>query len=155
LPWIDGVKSVSDAQAMIVSYQKTFQAGKTLDLGIKYNGQWVGSIGFNDLVSEIGTGPIGFWMGESFQGKGIMTDVVRALTSYGFEKLKLKDVVIHCAVNNVRSRNIPDRLGFFESGMIKNGEWLYNHFVDLIVYRVSKTEWKSLQKRKPKKLAMC
>ncbi len=60
----------------------------------------------------------------------------RALTRYAFDELKLKWMEIRCAEQNARSRAIPERLGFAERNTIMNAEWLYDHFVDHVVYRM-------------------
>ena len=84
---------------------------------------------------------IGYWLGEEFQGKGIMTAASRILIHYAFDEFQLNRVEIRCAVGNTRSRAIPERLGFIQEGMIGDGEWLYDHYVDLIVYRMLAREW--------------
>jgi len=84
---------------------------------------------------------IGYWLGERFQGSGVMTKSCKALIEYAFRELKLNRVEIRCAEKNLRSRAIPERLGFVNEGMIREAEWLYDHFVDHVVYGVLAREW--------------
>jgi ribosomal-protein-serine acetyltransferase len=37
-------------------------------------------------------------------------------------------------VENVKSRAIPERLGFRAEGTVRQAEWLYDRFVDHVVY---------------------
>lgn len=87
------------------------------------------------------TAYIGYWLGEDFQGKGIMTKVAKALTDPAFSNLKLNKVEIRAAAENEKSRGIPERLGFVKEGCIRKSEWLYDHYVDSIVYGVLADEW--------------
>ena len=68
-----------------------------------------------------------------------MTDCVRALTAYAFE-LRINTVAIHCAEGNNKSRAMPQRLGFTESGIIKDGENLYGITHDTVIYSLDPGE---------------
>ena len=74
-----------------------------------------------------------------------MTAACRALVNYAFHEFKLHRVEIKCATGNTKSCAIPERLLFTKEGIIKDGEWLYDHFVDLVIYRMLDHEWKNLR----------
>ena len=42
---------------------------------------------------------------------------------------------------NFKSRTIPERLGFLKKEGIREAEWLYDHYVDHVVYGVLAREW--------------
>ena len=46
-------------------------------------------------------------------------------------------------LDNHKSRAIPERFGFKKEGMIRQAEWLYDHYVDHIIYGLLAREWKS------------
>ena len=141
LPWLDDSKTVEDLRQYIQNDITEFKKKEGCDFGIWYEGQWIGGIGFSSFGTKNRKTSIGYWLSEDFQGKGIMTDSVRALVNYGFEQLNLNRIVIRCAVENTKSRAIPIRLGFKEEGVLRQSEWLYDHFVDLVVYGLLKDEW--------------
>lgn len=70
-----------------------------------------------------------------------MTRVAKALTDYAFTELQLNKIEIRAAVGNKKSRSIPERLGFVNEGCIRRAEWLYDHYVDHVVYGVLADEW--------------
>jgi hypothetical protein len=43
---------------------------------------------------------LGYWLGQSFQGKGLITKSCRVLIAHAFSELKLNRVDMHCAVEN-------------------------------------------------------
>ncbi|MDQ0198274.1 GNAT family N-acetyltransferase [Neobacillus ginsengisoli] len=51
---------------------------------ILYEGEIAGTIGFNQLNKTSRIGVIGYWLGEKFQGKGIMTRALKSFIDYGF-----------------------------------------------------------------------
>jgi ribosomal-protein-serine acetyltransferase len=61
--------------------------------------------------------------------------------NYAFTVLKLNRLVIYCASENLRSRAIPERLGFVHEGAAREAEWLYDHFVDLEIYSLLHRDW--------------
>jgi len=71
-----------------------------------------------------------------------MTKACESFIDYAFNDFKLNRVEIRCAENNFKSRAIPQRLGFTKEGLIRDSEWLYDHYVDHIVYGMLAIEWK-------------
>lgn len=100
-----------------------------------------GVAGFNSINWSNNTAYIGYWLGEGYQGNGIMTRVAKALTDYAFTELKLNKVEIRAAVGNKKSRSIPERLGFVNEGCIRKAEWLYDYYVDHVIYGILADEW--------------
>ncbi len=94
----------------------------------------VGVAGFNSLDQTNGIGYIGYWLGEGFNGKGIMTTVVRDLIDVGKNYYSLQKIEIRCATGNSRSRAIPERLGFTHEGTLRRAERVYDHWLDHEVY---------------------
>ncbi len=83
---------------------------------------------------------LSYWLDEAHQGKGIMTASCRAFISYAFTTWKLNRIAIQCATRNTRSRAIPERLGFTLEGMLREAEWLYDHYVDHAVYGLLRSD---------------
>lgn len=84
---------------------------------------------------------IGYWLGEKYQGKGIMTKACKALIQYCFEELNLERIEIRVATENIKSQAIPERLGFQKEGCLRNAEVLYDQYIDLYVYGLLKKEF--------------
>jgi ribosomal-protein-serine acetyltransferase len=99
--------------------------------------------GFNEIRKADRIGHIGYWLGREHQGRGIMIASVRALMNHGFKKLGLNRQCISAAVDNVRSRAIPEHLGFRFEGIAREAEWVYDHFKDLARYAITLREWQS------------
>jgi len=141
LPWVDGTKNAEDTKSFIEMTKKQFASNNGFQAGIWYKGNLAGVIGFHGMNGANRSTSIGYWLGERYQGSGVMTKSCKALIEYAFRELKLNRVEIRCAEKNLRSRAIPERLGFINEGMIRETEWLYDHFVDHVVYGVLAREW--------------
>jgi ribosomal-protein-alanine N-acetyltransferase len=93
------------------------------------SGALVGGITLGNIRYGVArTGQIGYWMGESFAGKGLMQDAVNALISFGFHTLSLHRLEAACIPTNERSIKVLQKTGFSQEGLLKsylkiNGKW--------------------------------
>jgi len=147
LPWLDTNKSLDDTEEFIKGSLEQFANNSGFQSGIWFRGRLAGVIGYHKIDWVNRATSIGYWLGASFQGKGLMTNACRVLVDYAFNEFGLNRVEIRCAVENKKSRAIPERLGFKQEGVIRQAEWLYDRFVDHVVYGMLAGEWQSLYKK--------
>jgi ribosomal-protein-serine acetyltransferase len=144
LPWLDHCTSPDDTRTNILTSLEEADRGVSLALCIWQDGRIVGVTGFNSISKANRIGHIGYWLGEAYSGRGIMTRSVRALTEHGFTTLDLNRITIAAAVGNARSRAVAERLGFRMEGIAREAEWLYDHFVDHALYAVTRADWDAI-----------
>jgi ribosomal-protein-serine acetyltransferase len=141
LPWVDYTRTVEDELSFIRATRAQYAASSSFACGIWYRGQAAGTISYHPVDWANRKVEIGYWLGTAFQGKGLMTKACRLLVNYAFNDLRLNKVEIRAATGNFRSQAIPRRLGFKQEGIIRQGEWLYDHFVDLVLFGMLSSEW--------------
>lgn len=141
LPWLDLTRAVDDTRMFIEGTQQQLAVNNGFQAGLWNQGRLVGVIGYHRIDWLNRSTSIGYWLGEEFQGRGMMTKACRAMVSYAFDRYHLHRVEIRCAEGNVKSRAIPERLGFLPEGKIREAEWLYDHFVDHMVYGMLAPDW--------------
>lgn len=142
LPFIDFTKTVDDTRQFIQSTMKQFSENNGIQAGIWYEGNLAGVIGFHKIDWSNKSTSIGYWLGSDFVGNGLMTKSVKAFVDHALIDLGLNRVEIRAAVENTKSRAIPERLGFTHEGTIRQSEWLYDHYVDHEVYGMLASDWK-------------
>ncbi|MEW9675399.1 GNAT family protein [Lentibacillus sp. L22] len=143
LSWVDKTETVDDSRAFIEYTLQQYSEKTGLTAAVMYRGQLAGTVSFNSFDWTNRIGYIGYWLADSFQGKGIMTRSCRALVEHGFTELALNRIDIRAAYENQKSRAIPERLGFVEEGLLRQTEWLYDHYVDHVVYGMLADEWQT------------
>lgn len=147
LSWVDYMTNAADYIEIIQMWQNAIDEGSGMQLGIFYHGRFVGMCGYNEIFSMSQRGQIGYWIVKEAEGKGIVSRSVETLIQRGFEVFDLNRIEIICGVFNYRSRALPESLGFVKESVMKEYEYLYDHFHDCIMYRQLKSEyedWKSL-----------
>lgn len=143
LLWVDKRKSAEDLEPIIPIWIRNYADNNGFDAGIRYNGNLVGMIGLHYIDWKNKSTSIGYFLSETAQGKGIITRSVSSLLDYLFTQMKLNRVQIQCAVNNTKSKAIPEKLGFCTEGITRDGQWLYDHFEDLVTYSLLAVDWES------------
>lgn len=102
-----------------------------MKLAIEYDGQFVGMIGF---VSKTGfyskTAEVGYWLGEPFWGRGIMTIALKLITKHAFDTLKLKRIEAALYTNNQVSKRVLEKCGYELEGIAKSVVIKDNRFED-------------------------
>ena len=143
LPFVDGTRAVEDTKDFIQGGLQQYASNNGGELGIWYRGELAGVLGLHYIHGSNRLTSIGYWMGERFQGKGIMTNACRALVDILFKEYGLNRVEIRVAPQNLKSRAIPERLGFQNEGCRRQAEWLYDHYVDHVIYGMLAQDWKA------------
>lgn len=134
LSWVDGQQGAADSLEFIQRSATENEQGSALTLGIAHQGTIVGVIGFHEIDRDNQLASIGYWIAADHQGKGIVIKSCRRLIDHAFYDLGLHKVMIKVAKQNRRSRNVAQRLGLVEDNTLKQSEWLYDHYVDLVTY---------------------
>lgn len=106
---------------------------------------FIGFIGLNFLSQTTFLAPftpaveIGWRLARKYWGKGYATEGALASLHYGFETLKLPEIVSFTAVQNVRSRRVMERIGMhrdlqgdFDHPKLPEGHRLRRH----VLYRL-------------------
>ena len=84
---------------------------------------------------------LGYWLGAGYEGRGLATKACRALIQHAFRELGLHRVEIRCMSGNLKSRRIPERLGFAKEGILRQVHCRGDHFDDHVVYGLLANEW--------------
>ena len=141
LPWVDNITSSHQYFPIIYAWLKQYADHNGLYAGIRFKGKLVGVISLNSIDWNNQQTSLGYYLGKGYEGKGIMTKTVQAILFYIFLHLHLHRVEVRCGVHNKKSRAIPERLGFKQEGVIRDGEFLYDHYHDLVVYGMLSHDW--------------
>ncbi|TGE08185.1 GNAT family N-acetyltransferase [Hymenobacter fodinae] len=104
---------------------------------IEVEGQAVGGIGIHPRTNiERKNAEMGYWLGEPFWGRGIITEAVKQLVAYGFQTFDINRIFARPFGTNLASQRVLQKAGFvleasFEKTFFKNGE-----YYDELVYAV-------------------
>jgi len=134
LSWLDRTRTLTDLLGFIASCRQELASKTSIALWVWHQQRIVGIVHLRDIDWVNRKAMIGYWVGEQFRGRGFAKRATRALCAYAFGVLKLNRIEIRCATGNTASQAVPTALGFQREGVLHDNEWLYDHFVDHVVF---------------------
>ncbi|MFD1414161.1 GNAT family N-acetyltransferase [Oceanobacillus jeddahense] len=134
---------VEDSKSFIKKSLFRFVNKEGFWVGIWYKEKLAGCIGFLYFDWNVKKTEIGYWLGEAYTNKGIMTDTCAAMVDYAFHELEINKVEIKTAVKNIKSAAVPKKLGFKHEGTIRADERIRDTFHDREVYGMLREEWRN------------
>jgi RimJ/RimL family protein N-acetyltransferase len=87
---------------------------------IEIDGGAVGGIGIQigeDVFRH--TAEVGYWLGQEFWGRGVMTEAVSVFTPYCFEEFSLYRIFAKAFSNNPASARVLEKAGFVLEGRLR------------------------------------
>ncbi len=114
--------------------------------GIDYNDEYVGNISLvpgQDVYRK--SAEIGYFIGEPYCNKGIITTAVNLITAYGFNHLDI--IRIHTGVfeYNEASMHVLEKCGFVKEGVFRKSVFKQNQIWDEVRYAKINPEFENQQ----------
>nr|WP_320025357.1 GNAT family protein [uncultured Acetobacterium sp.] len=112
---------------------------KQLNKAIIINDSASGSISLlmQDDVS-CKSGELGFWLGEPFWGKGIMTRAINQICETAFEDSNSVRIYARPFAENEKARKTLEKVGFQLEGVFKNSIYKNGRVMDSCMYALTK-----------------
>ncbi len=109
----------------------------------------IGGVGLSHIDREQGTCNIGYWLGEQYWGRGIMTESATAMIDFAFQKLKLRRIRIPAFAVNNASNGLAKKLGFQYEGTLRKAGVAKStgKIHDENIYGMLREEWAGAKKR--------
>jgi ribosomal-protein-serine acetyltransferase len=142
MPWVASEHGPDDVLPFIRHTRTQLADNNGLQTAIvDPDGAIVGAIGFHSVDWSNRKTSIGYWLARDHEGRGVVTSAVRALVDHAFGIWRLERVAIQAAVDNARSRAIPERLGFREEGTLRAAERIGERRIDHVLYSMLAEDW--------------
>jgi len=124
--------TLADAEAYV---RRMIAQTKPTGFAIEVDGQAVGSVGFKlgEDVERTGA-EIGYWLGQPFWGRGIMTAVVAAASRWAIEAHDLTRIFAVPFAWNVASARVLEKAGFILEGRLRRSVIKDRTIVDQLLY---------------------
>jgi RimJ/RimL family protein N-acetyltransferase len=107
-------------------------------LAIEVDSEAVGgvSLKLHDDVERV-SAEIGYWLGQRFWSRGIMSAAVRAVTEYGFEQFSLTRVYALPFVTNVASHRVLEKAGYAREGLLRRSAIKDGIVLDQVLFAIT------------------
>lgn len=137
-------ESVADARNRIAWDLKGFKNKAIIPWGIfpTAGGDLIGFVKLYEFFLQ-SRAEIGYWMAEGERRKGLMSEAMRAVIAFGFERLELHRIHAYVRTDNAASRGLLKSLGFEHEGVLrqysrqggtKENRWRDAEWADMATY---------------------
>jgi [ribosomal protein S5]-alanine N-acetyltransferase len=92
---------------------------------------------------------LGYGMAEDQQGKGLMTEALGLVITYGFEELSFHRIAANVHPDNTRSRALMQRLAFVEEGLAQEYLLVRGAWVPHVLYARTNPHWVGAEVSEP------
>jgi RimJ/RimL family protein N-acetyltransferase len=102
---------------------------------IDVDGQLAGVIGFVPLPGMFRfTAEFGYWLGEHYWGRGIMTAAAQAVAEHAFTRHELYRLEAHVFEWNPASMRVLEKAGFVREGVLRKSIYKDGELIDRVMY---------------------
>ena len=145
LYWLPAEPTLQDAEQRLRAGLSRFAEGTGVDGGIFDRGVLVGFAGLFDIDPDFKSAEIGYWVDVAEEGRGLAHRAAFALLRYAFDERELHRVALKCAVTNIASTRVAERLGFRLEGRLLKADRVGADWVDFLIYGMLDEEWRAQQ----------
>ncbi len=124
--------TVEDARRFLTYVEST--DGECI-AGIEVTGEPAGAIGlrFRGDIERC-SAELGYWLGEAYWGRGIMTAAIRAFTSWAMPRFELTRVYAEVFADNPSSARVLEKAGFVRVGVLRKAAIKNGVYRDYLLY---------------------
>ncbi len=103
----------------------------------------IGSLGYYKwLPSASYQAEMGYDLAREHWGKGIMTEAMRAVVDFGFERMGLNRIEVYIMPRNKRSIRMIKGLGFVREGLLRERFFdEHGNYADDVLFSMLKRDW--------------
>jgi ribosomal-protein-alanine N-acetyltransferase len=140
----DTHRSIEDSRAFLELTVQKYESGGEPDWGIVYKGdqRFVGTCGFTSWEVGHARAELGYVLSRRYWGRGLMSEAVRAMIAFGFERMGLNRIEARCIAENVASARVMEKAGMTHECTLRQREFLKGAYRDIKLYAILKSEYR-------------
>ena len=102
----------------------------------KAQASFYGLVEVRNIDQEHSLAELSFWLTSNVWGRGYMSEVVRAIVQYTFDKLQVNRLYAYHMVRNPASGRVLKKNGFKQEGVLRQRVRKWGQFEDVLLWAV-------------------
>ena len=133
-------KNIEQAEKLVDFFANSYSEKKGIRFGIelKQTGELIGTIGFNAWSIKHRRAEVGYEIHPSYWGKDYASESLKAILSYGFEKMALTRIGAIVFIENEASNQLLTKFAFHREGILKKYMFQNGKSYDVYSYSLVK-----------------
>lgn len=138
------LKTKDEALAHIAMMEEKIENNIGINWGITIEGsdKIIGIIGLYQIQPENHRAEIGYMSLPEYNGKGYISEAIKAVIEYGFEEMSLHSIEAVIDPDNIASEKVLQKNGFVKEAHILENELWEGKFWDTVIYSLLRRNFK-------------
>ncbi|WP_137624719.1 GNAT family N-acetyltransferase [Lactiplantibacillus pingfangensis] len=141
MPWVDATATVADERHFIETMLTKQAKAEVFIATIVVDGEVAGMIDVHNISAVNHHGEIGYWLGQTVVGKGVMTKALERIEEIAFTELDLHKLNLAADVANDRSRAVAERRQYHLDATLPENILINGQYKDEAIYSITVDEW--------------
>ena len=135
-------RSIEDSINLIKFTHERYEKREGIIWGIvcKENKKVIGTCDISPAIKHF-RAEIAYAISRDYWGKGLMTEAVKEVIKFGFEKMNLNRIQAMCIPENIGSYGVMEKVGMKYEGLIREYMYIKGKFQDLKLYSILRIEY--------------
>ena len=127
--------TIEDARQFLMGVTRRARGAAEFTLAIEVDGQVVGGIGIvRGTDIERMTAELGYWLGEEYWGRGIVTEAIKNFAPWVMERYGLTRLHADCFTDNPASSRVLEKAAFVHESTKRRAAIKLGEIKDMHVY---------------------
>lgn len=109
----------------------------------KETGKVIGTSGFMAWDVRHAKAELGYALSKDYWNRGYMTEVIRTIISFGFERMKLVRIEASCLTSNLGSARVMEKAGMSYEGLLRQTIFVKGKHEDLKLYSIVMDDYRN------------
>ncbi|KYG29374.1 GCN5 family acetyltransferase [Alkalihalobacillus trypoxylicola] len=139
----DTYSSYDDAERFIEQILQQYEQQQISPWAIEWRktGDVIGNVDFVNWNIQDRRAELGYVLNESYWNKGVMTEAVKALIQFGFEKMNLVRLEAKCFEENIGSAKVMEKSGMLYEGKMRKYKYIKGIHQNIKIYSILKEDY--------------
>lgn len=137
--------SLASVSRAVLQHRREWKRGQTfvLIISLREDEQWVvGRIALGGVLrGAFQNAYLGYWIDQRYQGRGLMTEAVRATTSFAFSGVGLHRIQAAVMPRNGGSLRVLEKSGYRREGVAERYLCIAGRWEDHVLFAMTSEEW--------------
>ncbi len=116
---VQHTRTAIGAEYYVQSVLKKRDNNEMIVLTLKYKKAMIGIFHIKNIDWRIPKCELSYFLDKAYQGKGLMTDLLKLVVIYCFDNLQMNKIFVRISPDNVSSKKVAVKNGFITEGILR------------------------------------
>lgn len=135
--------SIEDSIRFLNSVIQKYEKKEVSEWGIvhKESKKLIGTCGYSCWYPVHACAEIAYALSKNYWNRGLMTEAVKEVIKFGFEKMVLNRIEARCAVKNIAPQRVLEKVGMTFEGIMREQMFAKGSYLNLRIYSILRKEY--------------